>query len=114
MALQGTVLIIFAQALVSIAIIVYFRKHHPEDHHWWRTFLAPLIAFFAQFYVLWLYALHMDFLGGGLALANYIPAIGVSLFAIGLLGAFLVRRRDPTKFNQIGRLIQQGGVDEAN
>ena len=34
LAVMGTMLIMLAQALVSIAIIVYFRKNHPEDHHW--------------------------------------------------------------------------------
>ena len=37
LAVMGTMLILFAQAVVSIAIIVYFRTHHPEDHHWLST-----------------------------------------------------------------------------
>src|SRR5215471_4004121 len=45
LAVMGTMLILFAQALVSLAIIAYFRTHHPEEHHWWSTLLAPLISF---------------------------------------------------------------------
>src|SRR5499433_1516216 len=45
LAVMGTMLILFAQALVSIAIVVYFRTHHPEEHHWWSTLVAPLISF---------------------------------------------------------------------
>ena len=44
MALVGTMLIMASQALVSVAIIAYFMKHHPDDHHWWETLVAPVIA----------------------------------------------------------------------
>jgi amino acid transporter len=107
MALLGTTLIISAQSLVSIAIVVYFRTHHPEDHHWWRTATAPSLAFLAQAYVLWLCASHMDFLGGGFAFARYIPAIDIAVFALGLIGALGIRMSNPAKFEQIGRLIHR-------
>src|SRR5437762_616695 len=34
MAFMGVVLILFTQALVSLAIMNYFRTHHPTEHHW--------------------------------------------------------------------------------
>ena len=111
MALLGTILILSAQALVSVAIVVYFRTHHPEDHHWWKTLVAPILAFVAQVYVLWLCASHMDFLGGGFTFAGYIPWIDGGVFVLGLIGAFVIKATNPTKFDQIGRLIYQGVPD---
>jgi amino acid transporter len=111
MALLGTILILAAQAIVSIAIVVYFRTHHPEDHHWWRTLVAPILAFVAQIWVIWLAASQMDFLGGGFAFANWIIPIDIAVFVIGLLGALYIKKTDPKKFEQIGRLIYQGLPD---
>lgn len=113
MALQGTILILVSQAIVSLAIVVYFRKEHPEDHHWWKTLLAPVFAFFAQAYVIYLCVSNMNFLGGGFAYANYIPWIDAAVLVLGLAYAFYVKRTNPKKFEQIGRLIYQGVPDGA-
>ena len=43
MAVMGVVSILAIQALVSVAIVNYFRTHHADEHHWWTTTLAPLI-----------------------------------------------------------------------
>jgi amino acid transporter len=111
MALLGTILILSAQALVSVAIIVYFRTHHPEDQHWWKTIVAPALAFVAQVWVVWLAASQMAFLGGGFAFANYIIPIDAGVFVIGLAGAFYLKQSNPEKFAQIGRMIYQGVPD---
>ena len=37
MALMGTIIILVAQAVVSIAIIAYFHREHPADRHWLAT-----------------------------------------------------------------------------
>jgi amino acid transporter len=108
MALLGTILILSAQAIVSIAIVVYFRKEHPEDHHWWKTLIAPILAFFAQAYVIYLCISNMAFLGGGFAFATYIPWIDVAVVLIGLGYAFYVKSTDPAKYHNIGRLVFDG------
>src|SRR5207244_5789877 len=54
MALVGTLLIMFAQAVVSIAIMRYFLAEHPEDFNWFTTGLCPIIAFLAQIYIIYL------------------------------------------------------------
>src|SRR5713226_9141327 len=45
MAVMGVIIILAVQAVVSIAIINYFRTQHPEEHHYWKTLAAPLISF---------------------------------------------------------------------
>src|SRR5690242_940573 len=52
MALLGTSLILIAQAVVSIAIMIYFQKHHADDTHWFATMVAPIISFVGQVIVL--------------------------------------------------------------
>ena len=108
MALVGTILIVASQAVVSLAIIAYFRKHHPDDHHWWKTLVAPVIAFVTQAYVVYLCVANMDFLGGGLRFADYIVWIDLAVLVVGILGAFYIKASDPEKYDKIGRLIYEG------
>ena len=111
MAVLGTMLILFAQAVVSIAIVVYFRTHHPEDHHWFSTLAAPAVSFLAQIYVIYLLISQMGFLGAGLPFANWLVWINVAVLAIGIVGALYLKTSDPKKYDQIGRLIFQGVPD---
>lgn len=113
MALLGTILILVAQAIVSVAIIVYFRRYHPEDHHWWQTMLAPILAFVSQGVVIYLCLSNMDFLGGGFAFADWIPWIDVAIVAAGILGAIYLKVSAPARYEQIGRMIYEGVPDKA-
>jgi amino acid transporter len=108
MALVGTALIMFAQAVVSLAIVLYFRKHHPEDHHWFKTLVAPLFAFVAQLYVIWLLFSNMDTLGGGLGFARYIMWLDLGIVVLGFAGAFYLRKAKPKIYDQLGHLIYEG------
>ena len=107
-AVMGVVIILAAQALVSLAIIMYFRTHHPEEHHWWKTLVAPLIALVTQAYVIYLCLSNMAFLGAGYRLADWIVWIDIAVVAIGIAGAFYIKSSDPKKFEQIGRLVFEG------
>ncbi len=108
MALLGTSLVMFAQAIVSLAIIVYFRTHHIEDHHWFETLVAPLISFVAQIYIIYLLFSNIDFLGGGLAFADWILWINLAVIAVGILGALWLKSARPQVYDQLGRLIYEG------
>jgi amino acid transporter len=108
MVIMGTILVVAAQAIVSLAIFNYFRTHHPEDHHWWRTLAAPIIAFLAQVLVLYLCVTNMELLGGGIKLADWIIWIDLAVLAIGIAGAFYIKGRDPETYDRIGRLIYEG------
>ena len=110
-AVLGVVIILAAQALVSLAIIFYFRTHHPEEHHWWKTLVAPLIALVTQAYVIYLCLSNMAFLGSGYAFADWIVPIDLIVLAIGIVGAFWIKTKDPVKYDQIGRLIYEGLPD---
>jgi amino acid transporter len=108
MALFGTTLILVAQAVVSIAIVVYFRREHPEDHHWFETLVAPIVAFIAQIAVIGMLFANLDFLSAGYSFAKYIPWLTLGILAVGILGAFLMKKAAPAKYDSIGRMIYQG------
>src|SRR5205809_7860963 len=108
MAVMGVIIILAVQALVSVAIWNYFRTQHPNEQHWWKTMLAPAISFVAQAIVLYLLFKNLDFLGSGYHYANYLGPIDAFVFVAGLAGAFYLKRRDPTRYDSVGRLINQG------
>ena len=108
MALVGTILILFAQAVVSLAIVRFFYTKHPEDFNWFTTGLCPVIAFVAQIYIIYLLWSNLDFLGGGLTFANWIPWIDLAVVVIGFAGALYLKSSNPEKYERIGRLINTG------
>ncbi|MDR4306053.1 APC family permease [Chelatococcus sambhunathii] len=108
MALFGTTLILVAQAVVSLAIIAYFRREHPEDHHWFETLVAPVVAFLAQVAVIAMLVANLDFLSAGYAFAKWIPGLVLAILAIGVVGAVALKRTNRAKYDSIGRMIYEG------
>ncbi len=109
MAVMGVVSILAIQALVSIAILNYFRTHHADEHHWWTTTLAPIIGAIAQVYVLYLAIHNLDFLGAGsYPYARWLVWGDVVIFAGGLAFAFYLKSNDRAKYETIGRMINEG------
>jgi amino acid transporter len=104
----GTMLILAAQAIVSLAIVVYFWRRHPADFHWWTTFVAPGLAFLAQGYIIFLCIAHIDVVGGGLAIANWLAPVAVLVIVLGLIGATWLKMRQPERYDQVGRMIFEG------
>jgi amino acid transporter len=108
MAVMGVVSILAIQALVSLAIFNYFRTHHKEDHHWWTTITAPLIATVTQAYVLYLAISHLKFLGSGYSYAKWLCWGDLVIFLAGLGYAFYLKSQKRAKYETIGRMINQG------
>jgi hypothetical protein len=108
MAVMGVVSILAIQALVSLAIFNYFRKHHAESHHWWTTITAPLVAVITQVIVLYLAISNLKFLGSGYGYAKWLVVGDVVIFAAGLGYAFWLKANRRAKYETIGRMINQG------
>jgi amino acid transporter len=104
----GTMLILAAQAIVSLAIVVYFWRHHPADVHWWTTCVAPALAFAAQAGIIFLCIANIDVVGGGLAIANWLAPLAALVIALGLAGAAWLKIRRPDRYDQVGRMIFEG------
>jgi amino acid transporter len=112
MAVMGVVSILAIQALVSIAIFSYFRTHHKQDHHWWTTITAPLIATVSQAYVLYLAIKNLDFLGSGYSYAKWLCWADLAIFLGGLGYALYLKRTDRARYETVGRMINEG-LDQA-
>jgi amino acid transporter len=108
MAVMGVVSILAIQALVSIAIFAYFRTHHKQDHHWWTTITAPLIATVTQALVLYLAIKNLKFLGSGYSYTKWLVIGDALIFLVGLGYAFYVKTHDRAKYETIGRIINRG------
>jgi amino acid transporter len=108
MAVMGVVSILAIQALVSVAIFNYFRTHHKEDHHWWTTITAPIIAAISQVIVLYLAIKNLNFLGSGYGYAKWLCWGDLLIFLVGLGYAFWLKSNNRAKYETIGRMINQG------
>jgi amino acid transporter len=107
-AFMGVVIILFIQALVSVAIWNYFRTHHPQEHSLWHHTLAPLISVVGQIAVLGVAIWKIDFLGAGYTYAWYLVAIDVAVFVGGVLYAMYLKSNDRAKYETIGRMVNEG------
>ncbi len=108
MAFMGVVLILFVQALVSVAIWNYFRTHHPAEHRLWNHTIAPLISVIGQLAVLFVAIDKIDFLGAGYTYAWYLVIIDVLVFVGGYGYALYLKSADRAKYETIGRMINEG------
>src|ERR1017187_9579371 len=65
MAVMGVIIILSVQALVSLAILIYYERYHRDEVHWWKTRLAPILALISQAFVVYLLFANISFLGSG-------------------------------------------------
>jgi amino acid transporter len=109
MALMGVIIILSVQALVSLAILVYYERYHRDEVHWWKTRLAPLLSFFSQAFVVYLLFTNIGFLGAtNYSYAYWLGPIDLAVVLIGIGAAFYYKKRDPAKYEKAGRLINEG------
>ncbi len=105
--LLGVAGILAIQALVSLAIIVYFAKQ--KKMHWFKTGLAPVIAIITQLYAV---KLLFDFRGdlsgaAGVPFIQYLWLWPIIVFGIGVLIALVLRSTNPQKYAGIGRYLHE-------
>jgi amino acid transporter len=109
MAVMGVIIILSVQAVVSLSVLVYFERFHRDEVHWWRTRLAPLLSFVSQAYVVYLLFTNIDFLGAGsYSYANWLGPIDGVVVLVGVGAAFYFKKYKPAKYEQAGRLINEG------
>ena len=105
--LLGVAGILAIQALVSLAIIVYFAKQ--KKMHWFKTGLAPVVAIITQIYAV---KLLFDFRGdlsgaAGVPFIQYLWLWPIIVFGIGVLIALVLRSTNPQKYAGIGRYLHE-------
>jgi amino acid transporter len=107
MAVQGVVWILAIQAVCAFAVITYHRRHkHPDS--WVVVFLCPVIAILGQVFAIYLLFKNIDVLAGTISYVDAIAPIAV----VGVIGAIVyavtLKRRNRTKYDMIGRMIDEG------
>ncbi len=105
LAILGTMLLLILQAIVSLAIIVYFRKHHSSEAGSFSTLIAPIIAFFAQVYLVYLLVGNLETFGGTGAFGHNIPTIAAAIIVVGFIWGFVLRFVAPDTYARIGRMV---------
>jgi amino acid transporter len=117
LAILGTMAILIVQTLCSFAVIGYFRTHHPEDRHWFRTFTAPLLGGIGMIAVVVLLVINMDTAAGTAADSLFVEAIPwiVGLVFVGGLGLGLyLRARQPERYEIIGRIVLEDATERTD
>ncbi|HEX9624573.1 MAG TPA: APC family permease, partial [Streptosporangiaceae bacterium] len=108
MAVMGVIIILSVQALVSLSIFIYFERHPDRSGHWWKTRLAPALAFVSQAWVVYLLFDNIKFLGSGYSYANWLGPIDAAVVVGGIGFAFYLKSRNKEKYESAGRLINEG------
>jgi amino acid transporter len=108
MAVMGVIIILSVQAVVSLAILVYYERYHRDEAHWWKTRLAPLLALASQGYVVYLLFTNIGFLGAGYGYAKLFGPIDAAVVLTGVGLAFYYKKRRPELFEKVGRLVNDG------
>ncbi|QLY29750.1 APC family permease [Nocardia huaxiensis] len=108
LAVLGTMAILLVQATTSFAVMNYFRTHHPETRHWFKTFLAPLIGGVAMLGVVLLLVVNMDTAAGAEADSLVLKATPYLVAVVALAGlgyATYLKRTDPARYALLGRTV---------
>jgi amino acid transporter len=105
LAVLGTMLLLILQAVVSIAIIVYFRANHPGEVNIFAGLIAPVIAFVSQVYLVYLLVENLETFGGTGGFGGRIPLIAFVILGIGLAWGLALRVIAPAAHARIGRMV---------
>jgi amino acid transporter len=105
LAVMGTMLLLILQAIVSIAIIIYFRANHPGEVNIIASLVAPVIAFVSQIWLVYLLIQNLETFGGTGSFGSKIPLISGIILLVGLLWGFALRFISPAAHAKIGRMV---------
>ncbi|MFI9247187.1 APC family permease [Streptomyces sp. NPDC053086] len=108
LAILGTMAILVVQAVCSFAVLAYFRSHHPESRHWFRTFTAPLVGGIAMLAVVVLLVSNMGVAAGpesGSLVLKATPWLVALVAATGVGCAQYLKRRAPERYALLGRTV---------
>jgi amino acid transporter len=111
MAVQGVVWLLAIQAVCALAVLVWHRRHkHPDS--WVIVVLCPIIAIVGQLFAIYLLFKNIDTLAGTIGYVDLIKWIAIAGVVLGLGYAFALKRTNRKKFDTIGRMIDEGSMEE--
>ncbi|WP_158890844.1 APC family permease [Amycolatopsis anabasis] len=89
--------------VTALAIVVYFRRNRGLENSFWKSRVAPVLAFLGFGFVVAEATMHSDVLmGGSRALATWCVVVVVAIGAGGMVYARWLRQRRPRTWLRIG------------
>jgi hypothetical protein len=108
-AIVATFSVLVNMTLSSVATIRHFRK--PEniaERNLWTTEIIPVLSILAMGVVLYLLWANLPKIGGSIFWVNIIPWLCLGWLAIGVVLALVLRKRNPEKYEVLGRMVNSG------
>jgi amino acid transporter len=108
-AIVATFSVLVNMALSSLATILHFRK--PEniaERNVWTTEVIPVLSIAVMGAVLYLLWANLPKIGGSIIWVNIIPWLCLGWLAIGVVLALVLRKRNPEKYDVLGRMVNSG------
>jgi amino acid transporter len=107
--MMGNIGILSIMALVSVAIIKYFATTAREEQHWFKTWVAPIIATGVMAVAVFLLVKYRTTLAGGVnpPFVKWMWVPPVVVFLIGIVLAQLYKTRDRARYEGIGRYLHE-------
>lgn len=102
-AVLGTGLLLVLQAVVSLAIILWFRKNGGGST--FSTVIAPAVSVVVQVWLVYTLVDNLAILGGTNSFATSIPYIGLAIIVVGLVWGFLLKSINPEGYRNIGHMV---------
>jgi amino acid transporter len=108
LAVLGTMMLLILQSIVSVAVIVYFRKNHSDEAGVLSTVVAPIVAIISQVYLVYLLVVNLETFGGAGPFGSKIPMIALVILAVGFVWGFALKFLSPATYEKIGRMVFDG------
>jgi hypothetical protein len=96
-------LLLVLQAIVSLAIIVYFQKNGGGGL--FTTVIAPAFSVVVQLYLVYLLVSNLETFGGTGGFGGNIPYIALVIMVVGLIWGFALKLVNPDAYLRIGRIV---------
>ena len=104
-AVLGTGLLLVLQAIVSVAIILWFKKNGGGNVL--TTMIAPAISFLVQIWLVYTLIANLATLGGTNGFAQSLPFVGLAIIVVGLIWGFVLKSSNPAAYRNIGHMTNE-------
>ncbi len=104
-AVLGTGLLLVLQAIVSLAIILWFQKNGGGNV--FTTMIAPGVSVVVQILLVYTLIDNLAILGGTNGFAKSIPYVGLAIIVIGLIWGFVLKSSNSAAYRNIGHMTNE-------
>ena len=105
-AVLGTGLLLVLQAVVSLAIFMWFKKNGGGNV--FATVIAPIVSVVVQLWLVYLLIANLATFAGTSGFANAIPWVMIVIIVAGLIWGFVLKSSNPKAYANIGHMINEG------